>query len=296
MFEGKYLYIINKVLYLKKSFNYLFMKKTLFFGISLFFSSFLMAQNAPSKQKNVANLPYSYGFETADLDEWIVTNEGTGNIWERTQASIETPDPSEGTYYMMYEFNSSNAANSYLYSKGLNLKAGKDLTLEFDYQGINPMFTEKMEVRIGTAATVAGQTQQLWINEDINNYPYETATVNFTVPTDGVYYISFRVFSDPDIFYLALDNVKVFETILAIDNVEKSTLEFYPNPVHDILTIADSKEISSVEIYDASGKKVFSNASKSSKLELNLAQLKAGIYVVKTKTAGDLKAFKFIKK
>lgn len=281
---------------MKKSFKNLFMKKTLFFGISLFCSSFLMAQNTSSKQTAAANLPYSYGFETADLDEWFVTNEGAGNIWQRTQASNETPDPSEGTYYMMYEFHPTDAANSYLYSKGLNLQAGKDLTLEFDYQGINQMFPEKMEVKIGTSATVAGQTQQLWINEDIGNYPYETATVNFTVPADGVYYISFRVFSDPDIFYLALDNVKVFETNLATSNVEKSTLKFYPNPVKDILTIADSKEISSVEIYDASGKKVFSNASKSSKLELNLAQLKAGIYIVKTKTAGDLKTFKFIKK
>ena len=59
------------------------------------------------------------------------------------------------------------------------------------------------------------------------------------------------------------------------------------------MIVGHFKEISSVEIYDESAKKMFSNASK---LELNLAQLKAGIYVVKTKTAGDLKAFKFIKK
>lgn len=277
------------------------MKSTLLAGISLLMGSYLIAQKTEFNTENklnptAANLPYSYGFETADLDEWFVTNEGTGNIWQRSQASIETPDPSEGTYYMLYEFNSTNAANSYLYSKGLNLQAGKDLTLQFDYQGIDQIFPEKMEVRIGTSATVAGQTQQLWINEDIGNYPYETANVNFTVPTDGVYYISFRVFSDPDIFYLALDNVKVFETNLATANVEKSTLKFYPNPVKDILTIIDSEEISSVEIYDTSGKKVFLNASKSSQLELNLAHVKSGVYVVKMKTANDSKTFKFIKK
>ena len=204
------------------------MKNTLFLGLSVFCASIMLEQNTGSttqKTQNAASvdLPYSYGFETADLDEWFVTNEGTGNIWEKTQASGATPDPSEGTYYMMYEYHDFNMANSYLYSKGLNLQAGKNLTLKFDYQRIDAIFPEKLEVKIGTAATVAGQTQQLWIDEAIGNYPYETATVNFTVPADGVYYLSFRVFSDPDQFYLTLDNVKVFETALSTENVKTSS-------------------------------------------------------------------------
>lgn len=272
------------------------MKNTLFVSISLFVGSFLMAQNTPNLKSTAANLPYSYGFETADLDEWFVTNEGSGNVWERTQASSSTPDPSEGTFYMLYEYHSSNAANTYLYSKGLNLQAGKNMTLQFDYQGVDVMFAEKMEVKIGTSATVAGQATQLWIDEEIGNYPYETATVNFTVPTDGVYYLSFRAFSDPDEFYLALDNVKIFETDLATENVATSTLKYYPNPVKDILTISESKDISAVEVYDVSGKKVFSNNAKSSKLELNLSHLKSGIYVVKVKSNEGVKTFKFIKK
>lgn len=59
------------------------------------------------------------------------------------------------------------------------------------------------------------------------------------------------------------------------------------------MIVGHFKEISSVEIYDESAKKMFSNASK---LELNLAQLQAGFYVVTKKTAGDLKTFKLIKK
>lgn len=273
------------------------MKNTLFLALSLFCGSFLMAQNGSSNKNFTAvNLPYSYGFETPDLDEWVVTNEGNGNVWQRVQASSSTPDPSEGTYYMLYEYNENSPANSYLYSKGLNLQAGKNITLEFDYQGIDAFFPEKMEVKIGTSATVAGQTQLLWRNEEIGNYPYETASVNFTIPADGVYYLSFRVYSDPDEFYLALDNVKVFETDLATENSVKSSLKFYPNPVKDILTIIDAKNFSSVEVYDISGKKVFSTAQKSSKLDLNLAHLKAGVYVVKTKSEGEVKTFKFIKK
>lgn len=277
------------------------MKNSLFFGISLFFGSFLIAQNTvgnsvSAKSTASVNLPYSYGFETPDLDEWFVTNEGTGNVWERAIASSSTPDPSEGTYYMLYQFNSTNAANSYLYSKGLNLQAGKNITLEFDYQGVDPYFAEKMEVRIGTAAIVAGQTTQLWINEDIGNYPYDTASVNFTVPADGVYYISFRVFSDADVFYLAVDNVKVFDAVLATQNVNKNTLNYYPNPVKDILTISNDQEISAITIFDITGKQVVSETAKSSKLDLNVSQLKPGVYIVKARSGGVLKTFKFIKK
>lgn len=277
------------------------MKNSLLFGISLLCSSFLMAQNSNENQvvqksTTSANLPYSYGFETADLDEWFITNEGAGNIWERMTATSSTPDPSEGTYYMIYQYHETDPANTYLYSKGLNLEAGKNITLQFDYQGIDPWFPEAMEVKIGTAATVEGQTQQLWIDDEIGVYPYETASVNFTVPADGVYYLSFRAFSEPDQFYLALDNVKVFEADLATQNNTKSTLKFYPNPVKDILTISDVKEISSYTIFDISGKQVVSDSAKSSKLELNVSQLKPGIYIVKTNSAGVMKTFKFIKK
>lgn len=277
------------------------MKNFLFLGISLFCTTLVMGQTTnggveSSQRAGSVDLPYSYGFETADLDEWTITNEGSGNIWARAQATSSTPSPSEGTYYMIYAYNTTAAANTYLYSRGLNLKAGKNLVLKFDYQGVNQAFTEKMEVRIGTAATVAGQTQQLFINQNIYNYPYKTETVNFTVPADGIYYISFRAFSDKDEFYLSLDNVKVYDSALGTDNVKTSALKFYPNPVKDILTITDAKEITSVDIFDLSGKKVFSDSSKSSKLELNLAQLKPGVYIVKANADGATKTFKFIKK
>ena len=264
------------------------MKNTLFFGISLFVGSFFSAQSV--------DLPYSYGFETADLDGWMITNEGAGNQWQISEKSTETPEPSEGTYYMLYYFHSTEPANTYLYSKGLNLKANENITLQFDYMGTDVWFPEKMEVRLGNATNPAAQTTQLWINEDIVNYPYETATVNFTVPTDGVYYLSFRAFSDTDMFYLSLDNVKISSTVLGTQNLDNSSLKYHPNPVKDILTITDGKEISEVQIFDTSGKQVFSKSSKSSKQELNLSHLKTGTYIVKANSNGTIKTFKFIKK
>lgn len=103
-------------------------------------------------------------------------------------------------------------------------------------------------------------------------------------------------FPTPISFILALDNIKVFETDLATENIRQSTLKFYPNPVKEIVTISDTKVISAVEIFDLSGKKVFVSDEKSTQLKLNLSALKSGVYLAKVKSNGEEKTFKLIKK
>lgn len=263
------------------------MKKLLLFGISLLGMSMMNAQNA-------ADLPYAYGFETAGLDGWTVFNAGTGNNWQVAQASSETPDASEGENYMLYYF-SDNAANTYLFSRGLNLKAGETINLKFDYMGIDAWFPEKMEVLIGTEPTVAAMTQQIWIEEEIVNYPYETASVDFTVPNDGIYYIAFRAFSDPDQFYLSLDNIKIENKSLAVSDVKSPKLNFYPNPVKNVLTINNEIEVSNVTIYDLAGKSVLNQKADSKNLLLDISKLEKGIYMMRVATKNGAKTVKIIK-
>ena len=267
------------------------MNKILLLGASLFAMSLFNAQN---QSKATANLPYSYGFETSDLDGWTITNAGTGNNWEVATASNQTPDPSEGEKYMLYYFHE-NPANTYLFSKGINLKAGEVINLKFDYMGVNFMFTEKMEVLIGTSPTVQGQTQQLWIDEDIYNYPYQTASVDFTVPNDGVYYIAFRAFSDADQFYLSLDNIKVAKKELSTQENSFSKLSFYPNPTKNILNIENQMDIDHVDVYDFSGKKVASQTFGSKKIALDIATLPKGSYMARVTSKSGYKTIKIIK-
>lgn len=263
------------------------MKKFLLFGISLLGMSIINAQSP-------TDLPYSYGFETSDLDGWSVINAGTGNNWEVAQASNETPDPSEGENYMLYYFHE-NAANSYLFSRGLNLKAGESINLKFDYMGIADFFPEKMEVLVGTSPTVAAMTQQIWIDEEIVNYPYQTASVDFTVPSDGVYYVAFRAFSDPDQFYLSLDNIRLSKSILAVSDVKSSTLSFYPNPAKDILNVQEAKEVTDITVYDLSGKKVLNTKPNSKNIKLDVSKLGKGVYMMRVATKDGAKTVKIIK-
>ncbi len=249
----------------------------------------LKAQN-----KSATDLPYSYGFETADLDGWTVFNAGDGNNWAVAQASSETPDPSEGENYMLYYFHD-NAANSYLFSRGINLKANEEINLKFDYMGIDAWFPEKMEVLIGTNPDVQSMTQQLWIDEEITNYPYETASVNFKVPNDGVYYIAFRAFSDPDQFYLSLDNIIITKETLATQEVNKTKLVFYPNPVKNILNIENDSKINTIKIYDLTGKELVTKEFDAKNVNIDVSNLPKGIYMVKIGSKNSNRTIKIIK-
>lgn len=263
------------------------MKKLLLCSISLLGMTFSNAQTA-------ADLLYAYGFETPDLDNWTVFNAGSGNNWQVAQASSETPDASEGDNYMLYYFHE-NAANSYLFSRGLNLKADETINLKFDYMGIDAWFPEKMEVLIGTEPTVAAMTQQIWIDEEIIHYPYETASVDFTVPADGVYYIAFRAFSDPDQFYLSLDNIKIDKKVLSVSDLKSPKLNFYPNPVKNLLTVNNEIEMTTVTIYDLSGKSVLNQKVDSKKLTLDISKLEKGNYMMRVATKNGAKTVKIIK-
>lgn len=57
----------------------------------------------------------------------------------------------------------------------------------------------------------------------------------------------------------------------------------YPNPFSDLITIQSEKIISALEIYDLTGKKVFSEEISSSNYTTNLSQFDPGIYLIELK-------------
>lgn len=81
---------------------------------------------------------------------------------------------------------------------------------------------------------------------------------------------------------------------LQVSDVNKSDLSVYPNPFTDVLKISDVKGVKSVSVNDISGREVKSLAPSA---ELNLSNLKAGLYIVNLKMEdGSVKSFKTIKK
>jgi len=81
--------------------------------------------------------------------------------------------------------------------------------------------------------------------------------------------------------------------------IEKSSLDIYPNPVHDILQI-DLKKFGSSQIdlivCDGSGKVIFKKSVTGNEQQLlDVSGLKAGSYVLTILSGNDNESVKFIK-
>jgi len=107
-------------------------------------------------------------------------------------------------------------------------------------------------------------------------------------------YIAIQCVSDGQ-FALQVDDFKVTATeILAVNDINKSSLSVYPNPTSDFLTISGSK-LESVEIYDATGKRIKSGIVEADN-RLDVRNLSAGQYILKVKSENATTSHKFIKK
>lgn len=83
---------------------------------------------------------------------------------------------------------------------------------------------------------------------------------------------------------------------MATDDITKSTVKIYPNPVVDFVSIKHSSKIDAVEVYNVAGQKVGISKWNAASGTMDMRNLAPGIYIIKVKTGNDVKAVKVIKK
>ena len=88
-------------------------------------------------------------------------------------------------------------------------------------------------------------------------------------------------------------NDKLFEDI---DIPEDLRMIVFPNPVDDIVTIQNGKEIISVSLYDISGRRLSMIQVNSKTLDLDLRSYPAGIYLIRAVTANGVVTGKIVKR
>ncbi|MEO9531038.1 MAG: M1 family aminopeptidase [Crocinitomicaceae bacterium] len=97
-----------------------------------------------------------------------------------------------------------------------------------------------------------------------------------------------EIIFDKDLWILSAFNTVNFEK-------RSSFLEVYPNPVADQLNINSSEEITTILIYDESGKIIQNLAPAKLFLQIDLSEFSQGMYVVQTSTEYKTEEFKIIK-
>ncbi len=92
-----------------------------------------------------------------------------------------------------------------------------------------------------------------------------------------------------------VDNVLFHNAITGIETIQANEMTLYPNPVQNELTIANSDELISVQIYSLTGQNILIQTDLSSD-KMDVSQLVSGIYICVMETnRGEILQAKFIK-
>ncbi|WP_051878914.1 ELWxxDGT repeat protein [Chryseobacterium sp. FH1] len=86
------------------------------------------------------------------------------------------------------------------------------------------------------------------------------------------------------------------DAAMAVTDFNKTKFRVYPNPASDVVNISGDSKISSVQVYDLSGKVLSNQTSDSKQLQMNVSDLPKGNYIIKVLSDGKSSSHKIIKK
>lgn len=85
-------------------------------------------------------------------------------------------------------------------------------------------------------------------------------------------------------------------TTLSNNSFDLTKLSFYPNPVIDMFTVTYAGTISSIQVYDISGRLVRNISASANEVTVDMSDLAASVYIVKVAADNTSGEFKVIKK
>lgn len=135
-----------------------------------------------------------------------------------------------------------------------------------------------------TLADYGGENQQAVQHFDEMNTGFYNAWYGSFQQSGNFYFEYQEVMSGRNLVVTNPAGNKIFYSnlLLGTTEISKSKISVYPNPATDVLFLENLKPNSSLEVIDNSGKNVKSiSNSKTTKTEINVKNLPAGIYYLK---------------
>ncbi len=243
------------------------------------------------------DVPYNENFNSAVVpampDCTTLQNAGTGNDF------VTATNPGYGftSKVLRYSWNTTSPANAWFFTRGINMTAGTTYNISYKYgsAGAN-VYTEKLKVHIGMAASVAGMNAVPLIDHPLvnNNVTPITDNLQFSPDVTGVYYVGFNCYSNTDQFYLFVDDIAV-TTTLATGQFDSLQFSYSPNPVKDVLSFSCEKNIDGIRLYNLLGQMVVSQTVNSGTAQVDMRGLPKGNYFVEVSSNNETKTVKVIK-
>ncbi|WP_432672073.1 T9SS type A sorting domain-containing protein [Flavobacterium sp. SM2513] len=249
-------------------------------------------------QCTATDVPYSEDFESAFQP---VLPECTSSL-----NLADAPSTWYTSYYPGYGYESSTLtyngdlytdANSWFFTRGINLVAGQNYTISYRYGGASTdtfFYNNNLIVKFGTQASPENMTLDVAEHIDFATDTPILSSVTVTAPTTGVYYFGFNVTSPNNSYFMYLDDILI-DTALSTGNFIKDTFTYYPNPVQNILNIGYVDAIDSVQVFNMLGQEVFQTSGNSTTLQIDMSSFAKGTYLVKIISGSTMKNIKVIK-
>lgn len=171
--------------------------------------SFMPSKPVPAV---VNELPYSNDFDTKARRRafTVLDNNGDNSTW---QSGVHA-HTGTGMYY--YEYNASNDGDDWLMSPPIKLEAGRVYSFSMNAWAEFRTSPERVEVKLGKAATAQAMTQQVVAPTTVDQTVFESVVDDamllgndsITVDETGYYYVGIHAISDKDMLVLYVDNFR----------------------------------------------------------------------------------------
>ena len=153
----------------------------------------------------IETLPYTNALGSEYELEWftIIDANDDGKTWHLYDNKAS------------YEYHSDNNADDWLISPAFRLEAGKTYYLSFDANCSSEYYTERLEVKMGQAATAEAMTTDIMEATDVQSvFPVSLSEKLISISETGVYYFGIHAISEADRAALRVSNFELGKTVL----------------------------------------------------------------------------------
>ena len=224
----------------------------------------------------------------------IVDPTDAGNTVMRTIKPVSAPLWAGTTIGTPSGFSSPipfTVSNRKMYVRVWSPDAGIPVRLKVEVSG-QP--TQSCETQTNTTVANGWQTMEFDFNNQASGtaafnpaFAFNMASIFFNFGTDGAT-------AGEKTYYF--DNVSYGTPLLQVIQFNASNVKMYPNPTSTIFTIEAQAIIDNVAVYNVLGQEVLVKNPNAASVRIDISELEAGIYIVKTTIDGNQFSSRIIKK
>lgn len=230
--------------------------------------------------------PYSMGFESSeDFSHWTSEDLNSDNQkWKYwTMGGVNNSS------CMRYEYSSFIAADDWLISDCFILSSSEMYRLGFKTKIESNFWPEDLAVYMGTQPTHGAMNVLLADMPGLVNESYLQTFIDFSVPTDTLYYFGFYCYSPALMFNLYLDDVTLdIITDASSKEYQNISVAAFPNPARDQITLFVSGSQLSGTVYslcNAGGTTLITGNIEANETLIGISELPPGIYYLRVSTS-----------